>query len=208
MSIMSLACQQRIPVNHIGFTTPTDCTSIPSIRCDKRYFDCATVTALLRRTAVVKFYSSNRLDGVRTWGFPVSNQDVDGALELNAGQPGSHPAILKLKFSIISTYTTTLVKPCKSRSSHRLKCLHQMGLNNVTCSADKSKANPAVNICGSKYHKPKRQPQHKQTGKYSALHQNVPIVEINVELKASSENLKRTQVFPTPESPIKSNLNK
>lgn len=37
---------------------------------------------------------------------------------------------------------------------------------------------------------------------------NVPIVEINVELKASSENLKRTQVFPTPESPIKSNLNK
>lgn len=36
----------------------------------------------------------------------------------------------------------------------------------------------------------------------------VPIVEINVELKASSENLNRTQVFPTPESPINSNLNK
>lgn len=35
-----------------------------------------------------------------------------------------------------------------------------------------------------------------------------PIVEINVELKASSENLKRTQVFPTPESPIKRSLNK
>lgn len=35
-----------------------------------------------------------------------------------------------------------------------------------------------------------------------------PMVEINVELKASSENLNRTQVFPTPESPINSNLNK
>lgn len=35
-----------------------------------------------------------------------------------------------------------------------------------------------------------------------------PIVEINVELKASSENLNSTQVFPTPESPIKSSLNK
>lgn len=34
------------------------------------------------------------------------------------------------------------------------------------------------------------------------------MVEINVELKASSENLKSTQVFPTPESPIKSSLNK
>lgn len=37
---------------------------------------------------------------------------------------------------------------------------------------------------------------------------NAPIVEINVELKASSENLNNTQVFPTPESPIKSSLNK
>lgn len=36
----------------------------------------------------------------------------------------------------------------------------------------------------------------------------LPMVEIKVELKASSENLNRTQVFPTPESPINSNLNK
>jgi hypothetical protein len=35
-----------------------------------------------------------------------------------------------------------------------------------------------------------------------------PIVEMKVALKASSENLNNTQVFPTPESPIKSNLNK
>ena len=33
-----------------------------------------------------------------------------------------------------------------------------------------------------------------------------PIVDINVVLKVSSENLKRIQVFPTPESPINSNL--
>ena len=33
-----------------------------------------------------------------------------------------------------------------------------------------------------------------------------PIVEIKVELKASSANLNRTQVFPTPESPISNNL--
>ncbi len=48
----------------------------------------------------------------------------------------------------------------------------------------------------------------KQTERHSSHEQNVPIVEINVELKASSENLNRTQVFPTPESPINSNLNK
>lgn len=36
----------------------------------------------------------------------------------------------------------------------------------------------------------------------------LPIVDINVVVKASSENLNKTQVFPTPESPIKSNLNK
>lgn len=35
-----------------------------------------------------------------------------------------------------------------------------------------------------------------------------PIVDINVVLKASSENLNKTLVFPTPESPINSNLNK
>ena len=35
-----------------------------------------------------------------------------------------------------------------------------------------------------------------------------PIVEMNVVLKASSENLNKTHVFPTPESPINSNLNK
>lgn len=37
---------------------------------------------------------------------------------------------------------------------------------------------------------------------------NSPMVEMNVVLKASSENRKRMQVFPTPESPISSNLNK
>jgi hypothetical protein len=36
----------------------------------------------------------------------------------------------------------------------------------------------------------------------------LPIVEINVVLNASSENLNKTHVLPTPESPIKSNLNK
>jgi hypothetical protein len=35
-----------------------------------------------------------------------------------------------------------------------------------------------------------------------------PIVEINVALKASSENLKRTHVLPTPESPMRSSLNR
>lgn len=33
------------------------------------------------------------------------------------------------------------------------------------------------------------------------------MVDINVVLKASSENRNNKQVFPTPESPIKSNLN-
>ena len=36
----------------------------------------------------------------------------------------------------------------------------------------------------------------------------LPMVEINVELKASSENLTRIHVFPTPLSPINSNLNR
>ena len=36
----------------------------------------------------------------------------------------------------------------------------------------------------------------------------LPIVDINVELKASSENLNNTHVFPTPESPINKSLNK
>ena len=35
-----------------------------------------------------------------------------------------------------------------------------------------------------------------------------PIVEMKVVLKASSENRNRRQDFPTPESPIRSNLNK
>ena len=35
----------------------------------------------------------------------------------------------------------------------------------------------------------------------------LPIVEINVVEKASSENLNNIQVLPTPESPISSNLN-
>lgn len=37
---------------------------------------------------------------------------------------------------------------------------------------------------------------------------HLPIVEIKDILKASSENLNKIDVFPTPESPIKSNLNK
>ena len=36
----------------------------------------------------------------------------------------------------------------------------------------------------------------------------LPMVEINVELKASSENLTRIHVLPTPLSPIKSSLNR
>lgn len=36
---------------------------------------------------------------------------------------------------------------------------------------------------------------------------SIPIVEMNVDVNASSENRKRMQVFPTPESPINSNLN-
>lgn len=35
----------------------------------------------------------------------------------------------------------------------------------------------------------------------------VPIVDINVVLNASSENLNSKHVFPTPESPISNNLN-
>ena len=42
----------------------------------------------------------------------------------------------------------------------------------------------------------------------SFTHTALPIVEINVVLNASSENLNNTHVLPTPESPIKSNLNK
>lgn len=34
------------------------------------------------------------------------------------------------------------------------------------------------------------------------------MVDINDILNASSENLNNIEVFPTPESPIKSNLNK
>ena len=36
----------------------------------------------------------------------------------------------------------------------------------------------------------------------------LPMVEMNVELKASSENLTRIHVLPTPLSPINSNLNR
>ncbi len=36
---------------------------------------------------------------------------------------------------------------------------------------------------------------------------NSPMVEMKVVLNASSENLKRMHVFPTPESPMSSNLN-
>lgn len=35
----------------------------------------------------------------------------------------------------------------------------------------------------------------------------LPMVEMKVVLKASSEKRNRTQVFPTPESPIRSSLN-
>ena len=37
---------------------------------------------------------------------------------------------------------------------------------------------------------------------------DAPMVEMNVELKASSEKRKRTQVLPTPLSPISSSLNR
>lgn len=37
--------------------------------------------------------------------------------------------------------------------------------------------------------------------------QNLPIVEIKVDVKASSENRNRMHVFPTPESPISRSLN-
>lgn len=36
---------------------------------------------------------------------------------------------------------------------------------------------------------------------------NVPIVDMNVVVNALSENLNNIHVFPTPESPINSNLN-
>ena len=38
--------------------------------------------------------------------------------------------------------------------------------------------------------------------------EKLPIVDMNVVLKASSENRNNKHVFPTPESPISSNLNK
>lgn len=40
----------------------------------------------------------------------------------------------------------------------------------------------------------------------SRMSNNPPIVEMNVELNASSEKRNSTQVLPTPESPIKSSL--
>lgn len=48
----------------------------------------------------------------------------------------------------------------------------------------------------------------KTTPIFEESNRDSPIVEMNVVLKASSENLNRTHVFPTPESPIRSNLNK
>lgn len=44
--------------------------------------------------------------------------------------------------------------------------------------------------------------------KKGAKRESLPMVEMKVVLKASSENLKRTHVLPTPESPISNNLNK
>lgn len=40
-----------------------------------------------------------------------------------------------------------------------------------------------------------------------ALQHNLPMVDINVEVNASSENRNSIQVFPTPESPISNSLN-
>lgn len=77
--------------------------------------------------------------------------------------------------------------------------------------ADKSKLTPAVNVAEAA-NTTSRGTDHCRivnTQKNTAhFPRAVPIVEMNVELKASSENLNRTQVFPTPESPINSNLNK
>lgn len=42
----------------------------------------------------------------------------------------------------------------------------------------------------------------------TTLQYRLPMVEMNVELKASSENLTKMQVLPTPLSPINSSLNK
>ena len=44
-------------------------------------------------------------------------------------------------------------------------------------------------------------------GRDSLPASTVPMVEINVVLKASSENLNRMHVFPTPESPMSNSLN-
>lgn len=38
------------------------------------------------------------------------------------------------------------------------------------------------------------------------FYSKLPIVEMKVVVKASSENLNRMHVFPTPESPISNNL--
>lgn len=54
-----------------------------------------------------------------------------------------------------------------------------------------------------KFHS-KQQGQHTNPCKASEMHR--PMVEINVELNASSENRNSTQVLPTPESPISSSL--
>jgi len=50
-------------------------------------------------------------------------------------------------------------------------------------------------------------PQADQTERVYG-HWYSPIVEMKVELNASSENLTKMQVLPTPLSPISSNLNK
>ena len=67
-------------------------------------------------------------------------------------------------------------------------------------------------IAASDQYDRNRKKEH-PTDRKHVLHRHVlrieylPIVEINVVLNASSENRNNKQVFPTPESPIKSNLN-
>ena len=46
-----------------------------------------------------------------------------------------------------------------------------------------------------------------EVGRFDPLPLILPMVDINVVLNASSENLNNKHVFPTPESPISNNLN-
>lgn len=55
---------------------------------------------------------------------------------------------------------------------------------------------------------PVRENSARRTGNdYHSVMLPLPMVEINVVEKASSENLNNIQVLPTPESPMSSNLN-